>query len=95
MANEELWCVHVSGPDDLHPAPSKEAAEVAVWHLTRYWSQAGHPRHELDPVLSFAVEAWPYSAESHAEGVKTFYVDTGTFEGMKIDPSAPTVEGHP
>ena len=80
----ELWCLHVLGPDDIIAAPSKEAAEVAKWFLTRYWGQQGPD----DPPIGFEVEPWPFTPESHAKDVQMFYVETGTFEGMTIEQSA-------
>ena len=71
---DELWCLHVLGPDDLHPAPSKEAAERAAEHLSRYYGGK-----QMDPPISFEAKLWPYSAESHAQDVRFFYAITGTF----------------
>lgn len=69
-AAEELWCVHVIGPDDLHAAPSRQEAERVAWEWTRYYVQ--HPRHRSAnwPRMSFLATRWPWSAESHAEDVK-------------------------
>jgi len=71
---EELWCVHAIGPDDLYAAPNKAVAQEAVEHLTKYFSQFNHP---LDPKVSFAVEPWPYSPESHTKHGKRFYEEVG------------------
>lgn len=68
MANE-LWCVHVLGPDDMHPAPSKEEAERAVAALSEYRRD--------DPHISFEAIPWPYSETSHVADVKFFYPTVG------------------
>lgn len=64
-----LWCVHVLGPDDMHPAPSKEEAERACEALREYRRD--------EPHISFVAEPWPYSETSHAADVKFFYAVTG------------------
>lgn len=62
---ETLWCMHVLGPDDVHAAPSKEAAQRAC---DRYYAHFGdqYP----DVLLRFVVAEWPHSPESHAEDLK-------------------------
>lgn len=71
MVNE-LWCLHVLGPDDVHPAPSKEEAERAAKFLSEYYRDD-----PMDPPISFEAIPWMHSPESHAEGLKFFYVETG------------------
>lgn len=68
----QLWCMHVLGPDDLYPAPSKMHAELAAQvHNERFKEIAG-----AAGVMCEAVAApWPLSAEAHAEGVGQFIAD--------------------
>lgn len=62
-----LWCLHIEGPDDVHPAPSKAHAEVAAKRFNDYF------RGSINNIPCRAVvEAWPHSAESHAETVAEF-----------------------
>lgn len=65
-----LWCLHVLGPDDVHPAPSRAEAERAAEFMNARYSSK-------DPPLSFEAAPWPYSALSHAEDVDSFYTMTG------------------
>lgn len=70
--SEPLWCLHVLGMDDAHPAPSKAHAEkAAAWHNEQFKDQAAR--------LGISIEAkavpWPHSAESHAAGVAEFIPD--------------------
>ncbi len=86
----ELWCLHVLGPDDVHPAPSKEEAERAAAFMTKYYQDWMETRgeHPMDPHISFEAAPWPHSPESHAEDLKFFYVITG------LSPPS-TVSGNP
>lgn len=89
QGDSSLWCLHVIGPDDVYPAPSKEAAEVAKLHLERYWGQKDGLGHPFDPEIKFEAIPWPWSSESHAEDVRLFYTLTGTYEGMRIEDVKP------
>jgi hypothetical protein len=55
-----LWCVRVTGPDEVHAMPSREEADATAKTWTIYWQ-----RHGWDE-LGAIVEPWPWSAESHA-----------------------------
>ncbi|HHA2676658.1 TPA: hypothetical protein ACOECQ_002782 [Stenotrophomonas maltophilia] len=64
-----LWCLHVLGMDDVHPAPSKAHAEkAAAWHNEQFKDQAAR----LGISIEAKVVPWPHSAESHAAGVADF-----------------------
>ena len=66
---EPLWCLHVLGMDDVHPAPSKAHAEkAAAWHNEQFKDQAAR----LGISIEAKVVPWPHSAESHAAGVAEF-----------------------
>ncbi|HDS1830707.1 MULTISPECIES: hypothetical protein [Stenotrophomonas] len=67
--SEPLWCLHVLGMDDVHPAPSKAHAEkAAAWHNEQFKDQA----ERLGISIEAKVVPWPHSAESHAAGVAEF-----------------------
>ena len=67
--SEPLWCLHVLGMDDVHPAPSKAHAEkAAAWHNEQFKDQAAR----LGISIEAKVVPWPHSAESHADGVAEF-----------------------
>lgn len=65
--DDELWCVHVEGPDDLYAAESKEAAQQHADALNATIARAiaadpsGHWQ-----LCNAVVAPWPYSTESHA-----------------------------
>lgn len=66
-----LWCCHVRGPDDVHPAPDYETAlKWADYINSLNWRG---PKGEsvavasIDDLILRAVPApWPWSAEEHA-----------------------------
>lgn len=67
--SEPLWCLHVLGMDDVHPAPSKAHAEkAAAWHNEQFKDQA----ERLGISIEAKVVPWPHSAESHAAGAAEF-----------------------
>jgi hypothetical protein len=67
--SEPLWCLHVLGMDDVHPAPSKAHAEkAAAWHNEQFKDQAAR----LGISIEAKVVPWPHSAELHADGVAEF-----------------------
>lgn len=69
---EELWCLHILGPDDVHAAPSKEHAERAA----ERFNEIHGPVAASAGVMCRAVAApWPHSPESHAEDVGLFEAD--------------------
>ncbi|MEJ5030079.1 hypothetical protein [Comamonas sp. MYb69] len=62
-----LWCVHVTGADDVHPMPSREVALEEANALNT--SICRIKRQDIDPVLIAVVAEWPHSADSHAAGL--------------------------
>lgn len=69
VGQEPLWCLHVLGMDDVHPAPSKAHAEkAAAWHNEQFKDQAAR----LGISIEAKVVPWPHSAESHAADVAEF-----------------------
>jgi len=74
--DDKLWCVHILGPDDLYAAPSKAEAERAVGHMKSFWEKR-HADEAALGMVRFEVAPWPYSPESHAKGVSTFYNEIG------------------
>ena len=65
-----LWCLHVSGPDDVCPAPSKAHAEAAAILLNA--SAVAARARDMDVMLSASAQPWPYGAEAHAATVGDF-----------------------
>ena len=64
--DDHLWCLHIIGPDDVHPAPSKEQAERAATWVNARFSEV------KDVLIKAEVIEWPHSPESHARGVAEF-----------------------
>ncbi|MFE1574355.1 hypothetical protein ACFIQG_21550 [Comamonas odontotermitis] len=62
-----LWCVHLTGADDVHPMPSREVALEEANALNT--SICRVKRQDVDPVLIAVVAKWPHSADSHAVGL--------------------------
>lgn len=72
---QELWCVHVPGPDDVYAAVSRDAAEEHADALNVAMARFNdrHPRTENDPSeesMVAVVVRWPWDAESHAADVR-------------------------
>lgn len=65
---EELLCVHVQGPDDVHAFADRESAQKYADEMTAWWTSK-EPHHENDPQMKWTVVPWPHSAESHAENL--------------------------
>jgi len=74
--DDQLWCVHILGPDDVYPAPSEAEANRAVAFMKDFWEKR-HPEDAALGMVGFEVIPWIYSPESHAEGVRTFYSEIG------------------
>jgi hypothetical protein len=69
-----LWCCHVRGPDDVHPAESYEQARE--WADEINFELAPHKgveRHKHAPVIIAAPRIWPWSPEQHAAGVEQYF----------------------
>lgn len=65
----ELWALHIQGPDDIHAAPSREAAEQAAESLREWW-EARPQKAPYDPRMAFVVIRWPFTPEGHEAAVK-------------------------
>lgn len=77
-AQADLWCIHIPGPDEVHAAPSKEAAEhMAAKHnavMATYYA-SGAPNLEFAPALESVravVIKWPHDQQSHADELREF-----------------------
>ena len=69
QAAPELWCLHILGPDDVHPAPSKAHAERAAEGFNKAFGELSAGR---DVMCSAVAAPWPHSPESHAASVQDF-----------------------
>ena len=72
QAAPQLWCLHILGPDDVHPAPSKRHAEIAAEGFNKAFGELSAE----NEVMCKAVAApWPHDPASHAESVQEFIKD--------------------
>lgn len=58
-----LWALHIEGPDDVHPAPSREMAQEAADLFNSTFPQSDNPNW---PRAVAKVIEWPHGAPSHA-----------------------------
>ena len=71
--SEQLWCVHIEGPDDFIAAASREAAEREAAAINAYVERSGEGRRDA-PVRAVAME-WPFAPESHARALESDWDD--------------------
>lgn len=82
----DLWCIHIPGPDEVHAAPSKEAAEhMAANHnaaMAMYYASGA-----LNLEHAAMVIKWPHDQQSHADELREFdYASWGiTAQAKKED----------
>lgn len=62
-----LWCCHVLGPDDVHPAPDRATAEK--WAAMINDDPRFKPKTENDPNIRAVVTLWPWEPEVHAQAL--------------------------
>jgi hypothetical protein len=86
---DTLWCLHIEGPDDVHPAPSKAYAEAAALLFNARFAPVSE---ETDVLIRAVVAPWPHSPESHAETVERFALDFLVPQGVLRKLATPTAE---
>lgn len=92
MSDKQLWALFVPGPDDMHPAPSKEVAE----HMAKLHNESMAGWLKAHPEMAWSAEfmkknpavaaVWTHGPEEHAELLATEfrYTDWGLPDpGMK------------
>lgn len=84
--SEQLWCVHIEGPDDFLAAESKEAAEREASAINAYIQQSGEG-HRDAPVRAVAME-WPFTPESHARALESDWEDVRRMPHRKQQPAS-------
>lgn len=67
--DNRLWCMHVSGMDEVHPAPDRATAQRWAAQFTVAHYRRNPSAHPFDPVMNFTVQEWPHAADRHAEGL--------------------------
>jgi hypothetical protein len=68
-----LWCVNVTGPDDVVATASREQAIAASMWFNQWWitNIASKGLRPNDPTMWAVPIRWPWSAEAHAENIAT------------------------
>lgn len=64
----QLWCVHISGPDDVIACVSLSEAQRVAIRINQQW-QARHDPSPNDPMLVAEVARWPYSSAAHGAAI--------------------------
>ena len=93
---QNLWAIHVPGPDDYYPAPSEEAAHhMAAKHnaaMTEYYKAnpdtSGY-RPPIESALATAT-AWTGNAADHAEEIAAFDYAAWGLAAPQPQPVQPT-----
>ena len=81
-----LWCIHLSGPDDLIPMPNRTMADRQADRFNQWWSTYRGERDVL-PVLSAEVISWPSAPADHAEALAELRADDP--DGWLQEPATP------
>ena len=66
----KLWAVHLEGPDDVYPAPTKEEAEAACTLINA--AVARQTGRSEAPMVTAKAIVWPGSIEAWANEVHQF-----------------------
>lgn len=74
----DLWCVHIEGPDDMIPAPSKHEATAACWLLNAAFARMAANQASDEPLVRAKVAEWPYGAAEHKADQHHFHSLLGT-----------------
>jgi hypothetical protein len=80
----ELWCVNITGPDDVIAVSSRaEAVDLAARFNDVAVTKFEAAPHEYDPLMWAVPMPWPHSAESHAENLG----DLGEYAWVRARPA--------
>jgi hypothetical protein len=65
---DTLWCVNITGPDDVVAVASRQQAISAAMWFNQWWitNIANKGLHPYDPTMWAVPIPWPYDAASHA-----------------------------
>ncbi|OLL31625.1 hypothetical protein BTH42_11905 [Burkholderia sp. SRS-W-2-2016] len=71
--SEQLWCVHIEGPDDFIAVESEQAARREASAINAYLD--GAEQDPRAPHVHASAVCWPYSAASHARALDEDHED--------------------
>lgn len=66
VTDDRLWCLYISGMDEVHAAPDRATAQLWAVQYTVMMHELKPVPHPYDPVMNFAVQEWPWSPERHS-----------------------------
>lgn len=81
-----LWCLHIVGPDDVHPAPSREHAQRAADLFNAAFADKRDLMHAV-------ASPWPHTPASHAKSVDRFIADWMVPRGEVLAAAPPPPAG--
>ncbi len=64
-----LWCMHISGSDEVHARASKEAAQASARQFNEWFAK--QEKTENTPLMIATVQLWPHGEISHADDLAT------------------------
>lgn len=84
-ADTSLWCVNITGPDDIFAVASRTEAITLAARFNAWWmdSIASKGPHPDDPTMWAVPQRWPYSATSHASSL----ANPGEYSWLIIQPA--------
>ncbi|XUW92399.1 hypothetical protein OH764_21540 [Burkholderia sp. M6-3] len=71
--SEQLWCVHIEGPDDFIAMASREAAQREASAINEYVERSGQAQGAAR-ARAVAME-WPFPPEGHARALESDWED--------------------
>ncbi|MFM0196691.1 hypothetical protein PQQ65_26665 [Paraburkholderia strydomiana] len=71
--SEQLWCVHIEGPDDFIAMASREAAQREASAINAYVERSGQAQSAAH-TRAVAME-WPFTPEGHARALESDWED--------------------
>lgn len=87
----ELWCVNITGVDDVIPVATRAEAIDLSARFNNWWMRRFPPAelHDFDPTTWAVPIPWMYSAAAHARQVSSL----GEYEWLRNEPSGvPTTQ---
>ena len=76
ILGEQLWCVHIEGPDDFVATQSREIAEQEASAINAYLDSTSSTS-STRPTRAVRASAvvWPYTSAGHARSLETDWRD--------------------
>ncbi|WOD16245.1 hypothetical protein [Paraburkholderia kirstenboschensis] len=71
--SEQLWCVHIEGPDDFIAMASQEAAQREASAINAYVERSGQAQ-SAARARAVAMD-WPFAPEGHARALESDWED--------------------